>query len=296
LRARAGRAQLIGITGAPGTGKSTLVAALGTQYRRQQRSLAILSIDPSSPLSGGAILGDRIRMGDLSGDPDVFIRSMASRGAPGGIAAAAADAVTALDGSGFDVILVETVGAGQSEVAVARVAPSVVVVEAPGLGDDVQAIKAGIVEIADVLVVNKADRPDADKTATALQVALDLAAGGFGHHGASAADRNAPTGAEAAGVWRIPVLKTIASTGEGVAELARQLDAHRAWLRDSGEGERRKLRRSRDEVRARLCDLLVRGALKAHHSAELEGYYRSVAAGELSADEVARLIAGRVLR
>jgi LAO/AO transport system kinase len=283
LRTRAGRAQVIGVTGAPGTGKSTLVAALGRELRAQRRSLAILSVDPSSPLSGGAILGDRIRMGDLSGDPNVFIRSMASRGAPGGIASATADAVTALDAHGFDAVLIETVGAGQSEVAVARVAPTVVLVEAPGMGDDVQAIKAGIIEIADVVVVNKADRPDADRTAAALDMAIELSA-------AVTAD------ADAERRWRVPVIKTVATSGEGIAGLLTQLNAHRDWLRLSGEGERRKLSRAREAVLAQLRELLTRSALKAHHSAELEGYYRSVAAGELSADEVARLIAGRVLR
>ena len=157
-----GRAHIIGLTGAPGAGKSSLATALTLGWRAGGRTVAILSIDPSSPLTGGAILGDRIRMRALAGDPGVFIRSMASRGAAGAIAAAASDAVTLLSAAGFDIVLIETVGAGQSEIAITRLAHSVVLVEAPGMGDDIQAIKAGIIEIADVIVVNKADRPEAD--------------------------------------------------------------------------------------------------------------------------------------
>jgi LAO/AO transport system kinase len=295
LRPRAGKAHVVGLTGAPGAGKSTLVAALTKAIRVQHRTVAIISVDPSSPFSGGAILGDRIRMGELSGDPGVFIRSMASRGASGGIASTTADVCTALDAFGHHVVIIETVGAGQSEVEVARLAQTVVVVEAPGMGDDVQAIKAGIVEIADILVVNKADKPEAEQTANALQLALDLAQPSYGHHGVSALGSDAIPSAAALSPsdWRVPVLKTVAATGEGIAGVVEHIDAHRLWLAESGEGERRKLRRSREEVFSRLRELLMRRALKALHWSELEGMYRSVAAGELTAAEVAQMIADK---
>ncbi|HEY3342254.1 MAG TPA: methylmalonyl Co-A mutase-associated GTPase MeaB, partial [Anaerolineae bacterium] len=177
LYARSGHARVIGITGAPGSGKSTLVAEISRALRAKANPprLGIIAVDPSSPFSGGAILGDRIRMRDLFGDPGVFIRSMASRGALGGIASATADVVTALDASGFDIIIIETVGSGQLEVDVARIAETVIVVEAPGAGDDVQAVKAGILEIADIVVVNKSDREGVAQTMSALRSALDLA-------------------------------------------------------------------------------------------------------------------------
>ncbi len=181
-----GQAHIIGVTGAPGTGKSTLVNALTKQYRSQQRTVAIVAVDPTSPFTGGAILGDRIRMRELSGDVGVFVRSMATRGSLGGLARATGDLVCVFDAAGFDVILIETVGAGQSEVDIARLAQTTLVVEAPGLGDDVQAIKAGILEIADILVVNKADRPGVDNTVRALRAMLDLGhrVERISHHGA----------------------------------------------------------------------------------------------------------------
>ncbi len=177
---------MIGITGAPGTGKSSLVNQLALHYRRQEKRVAIVAIDPSSPFTGGAVLGDRVRMRDLAGDAGVFIRSMASRGSLGGLAQATAGVVQVFDAAGFDVVLIETVGAGQSEVDIARLAHTTLVVEAPGLGDDIQAIKAGILEIADILVINKADRPGADSAERALRSMLDLAhpvAKVFMHHG-----------------------------------------------------------------------------------------------------------------
>src|SRR5512135_435983 len=175
-----GKAHLVGVTGASGTGKSSLVNQLARFYRQpastgQSRSVAIVAVDPTSPFTGGAILGDRIRMRDLAGDPRVFIRSMATRGSLGGLAAATASVVQVLDAAGYDLVLIETVGAGQSEVDIARLAHTTVVVEAPGLGDDIQAIKAGIMEIADVLVVNKADLPGVENTERALRGALNLA-------------------------------------------------------------------------------------------------------------------------
>jgi LAO/AO transport system kinase len=206
-----GGAHVVGVTGAPGTGKSTLVNEIARSYRRRGQRVGIIAVDPTSPFTGGAILGDRLRMQDLSGDAGVFIRSMATRGSLGGLAAATSDAVHVLDAAGFEVVLVETVGAGQGEVDIARQALTTIVVEAPGLGDEIQAIKAGILEIADVLVVNKADRDEADGTAAALEMNLGLK----------------PL---EPGEWRPPVLKTIAIKGAGVAEVVDAIDRHRSHL------------------------------------------------------------------
>ena len=177
-----GRGHVIGVTGVPGTGKSTLVNALAKAYRDQDRTVGIIAVDPTSPFSGGALLGDRVRMRDLAGDPGVFIRSMATRGSLGGLARATADAIAVLDAAGFDRILVETVGVGQAEVDIAGAAHTTIVVEAPGLGDEVQAIKAGVLEIADLFAVNKADREGADHTFMALQMMQGLAPAWAGHH------------------------------------------------------------------------------------------------------------------
>ncbi|MEM7347356.1 MAG: methylmalonyl Co-A mutase-associated GTPase MeaB, partial [Chloroflexota bacterium] len=215
-----GRAHLIGVTGAPGTGKSSLVNAFAMQYRQMEKTVAILAVDPSSPFSGGAVLGDRIRMQDLSGDPGVFIRSMASRGGPGGLAWAVDDALKVLDAAGFDIILIETVGAGQNEVEIVRSAHTIVVVEAPGLGDDIQAIKAGILEIADIFVVNKADRQGVNRTAVALERMLQLGhtpAHKVMHHGTLMSIEASPsTEHDEISMWTIPVLKTIALKNEGI--------------------------------------------------------------------------------
>jgi LAO/AO transport system kinase len=206
-----GRAHIIGVTGAPGTGKSTLVNEIAKDYRRRGQRVGIVAVDPTSPFSGGAILGDRVRMQDLVGDPGVFIRSMATRGSLGGLAEATSDVVQVLDAAGFEIILVETVGAGQTEVDIAMNAHTTVVVQAPGFGDDIQAIKAGILEIADVLVVNKADRDQVSATVTALEMNLSL----------KALLQND---------WRPPVLKTIALTGSGVAEVTEWIGKHYAYL------------------------------------------------------------------
>ncbi len=195
-----GHAHIVGITGSPGSGKSTLVNQLAKVFRRQGATVGIVAVDPTSPFSGGAILGDRIRMQDLCGDPGVFIRSMATRGALGGLARATSDVVKVLDAFGKDVILVETVGVGQDEVDIAKAAHTTIVVEAPGMGDDIQAIKAGVMEIADILVVNKADREGAERTVAALEMMLDL------------------NGHPACG-WQTPVLKTVATQDEGIADL-----------------------------------------------------------------------------
>lgn len=256
LYAVTGQAHVIGVTGAPGTGKSSLVNALTLYFRQSQPGItvAILAVDPSSPFSGGALLGDRIRMRDLAGDGGVFIRSMATRGMLGGLAPTTADAIRAFDAAGFTRIIVETVGAGQSEIDIARMAQTTLVIEAPGMGDDVQANKAGVLEIADILVVNKADRPDADNTVRALQAMLEL-----GHR----AD------------WLPPIVPTIATgsgtPAPGITELAARIDAHRAFLLTEGrlvQRERAQLQaelfaRLRDSLLAALLDRLEPGALDA---------------------------------
>ncbi len=231
-----GHAHIVGVTGAPGTGKSTLVTALARAYRTAGRTVAIAAIDPTSPFTGGALLGDRVRMRALSGDAGVFIRSMATRGSLGGLAKTTNDIVMALDAAGFDRVIVETVGVGQAEVEIASTAHTTLVVEAPGLGDEVQAIKAGILEIADLLVVNKADRPGADRTIRALELVLEIAADGprqVHHHGSLVhLPTDPPT--DPANEWYVDILKTTAATGDGVHALMTQIEAHRTWLRESG--------------------------------------------------------------
>jgi LAO/AO transport system kinase len=223
---------LVGITGPPGSGKSTLVAALTGEWRRAGRRVGILAVDPSSPYTRGAILGDRIRMMEHAADRDVFMRSMASRGELGGIAATTWIAAAALDAAGYDPILVETVGAGQSEVEVARLAETTVVVEVPEMGDEVQAIKAGLLEVADVIAVNKGDRPGADRAARQLRAMLSTAGGRI--------ERRPP-----------PVLVTSATTGDGVAALAAAIDAHRSSAREPLAA----LERAENQVRRALADL-----------------------------------------
>ena len=239
---RTGQAHIVGITGAPGAGKSTLVGKLAREFRRRGKRLAIVAVDPTSPYSGGALLGDRLRMRDLLTDEGVFIRSMASRGHPGGVAAATRDVTALLDAVGFPLILVETVGAGQAQVDVARLAHTVVLVEAPGMGDEIQALKAGLMEIADIIVVNKADNPAARITLQSIRAALgrDRSAG---HHGAAA-----PSAVEATGGWEVPVLMTSAVENRGIGELADAIEAHRAYLQASGAWEARLRQLARADV------------------------------------------------
>ncbi len=225
-----GRAHVIGLTGAPGVGKSTTTSALVSSFRAAGRRVGVLAVDPSSPFSGGALLGDRIRMQEHATDPEVFIRSMASRGHLGGLASATPQAIRVLEASGCDPVLVETVGVGQSEVEVAGEADTTIVLLAPGMGDGIQAAKAGILEVGDVFVVNKADRDGVNMTVRELRHMISL--------GPSAAS----------GAWRPPVLKVIATRGEGLAELVAALDEHRDWLALSGEGARRRQRRARAEI------------------------------------------------
>lgn len=285
-------AHVIGITGVPGSGKSTLIATLARALREAQHPVAVLSVDPSSPFTRGAILGDRIRMRDLAGDPGVFIRSLASRGAPGGLAAATADMVTALEAAGFDYVFVETVGAGQDDVAIARLAETVVVVEAPGLGDDVQAIKAGLIEIADILVVNKADLPEAQRTAQMLAAALALGFETVGHHGAAAM----PAAQDVQHGWRVPVLLVSATKGEGITALIEALRQHRAWLHTSNEGLRRKRRQAEAEIYARLYAQLARYVQMHLDQAALQRWVEACAMRTAHPEEAAEALLAHVLQ
>lgn len=254
----AGKTHLIGVTGAPGTGKSSLVNQLALHFRREGKRVAILAVDPSSPFTGGAVLGDRVRMRDLSGDAGVFIRSMATRGSLGGLAQATAAMTQVFDAAGYDVTLIETVGAGQSEVDIARLAHTTLVVEAPGLGDDIQAIKAGILEIADVLVINKADRPGVENTEKALKSMLELAHPSrriFLHHGHEMAV-DAPAHAETR-MWLPPIQRTVAVDGQGIAELAAHIAAHAEHLRVSGDWDVRERARLGSELEALLEEALM---------------------------------------
>lgn len=243
-----GKAHIIGITGPPGSGKSTLVTELAKVLRTSGRRLGIIAVDPTSPFTGGALLGDRVRMRDLSGDKEVFIRSMASRGNLGGLAQTTWAVCKVLDAAQFDTILVETVGAGQAEVDIAKAAHTTLVIEAPGMGDDVQAFKAGILEIADILVVNKADKPGADRVVKSLELMLHLGPiGGTRHHGrlltAPEISQNEPDKG-----WQIPVHKTIAATGEGVTVLLERINAHRTYLQESGNWLKREQERCQQEM------------------------------------------------
>ena len=263
-----GRAHVVGLTGPPGVGKSTTTSALVTALRRRGRRVGVLAVDPSSPFSGGALLGDRVRMGEHATDEGVFIRSMASRGHLGGLAWSTPQALRVLDAAGCDVVLIETVGVGQSEVEVVALADTTVVLLAPGMGDGVQAAKAGILEVADVLAVNKADRDGARRTVRDLEYAIAMSEEG-------AAGRAGGAG------WTRPVVSTVAVRGEGIDDLVAALDAHRAWL--DGSGARAVRRRARaaaeieaialDQVRSRIGD--VRGA------GALPGLADRVVAGEL---------------
>ncbi len=295
-----GKAHLIGVTGAPGTGKSSLVNRMAYYYRHppegEPRRVAIVAVDPSSPFTGGAILGDRIRMRDLTGDRGVFIRSMASRGALGGLSRTTAGVVQALDAAGFDIIFIETVGAGQAEVDIARLAHTTLVVEAPGLGDDVQAIKAGILEIADVLVVNKADRPGANATIRALTEMLKLAhpsQEAIMHHGRR---MMVSTGVrkEDAPAWVPPVVQTIAIDNKGMDDLAAAIARHRAYLQETGEWQIR----DRVRLQSELENMLRETLMQRWHAQIAPEVYRQtledVFARRLApADAVARLLNGR---
>lgn len=237
LHQHAGNAHIIGVTGAPGAGKSTLVTHVVRELRRRDRKVGVVAVDPTSPFTGGAILGDRIRMMELAGDPNVFIRSMASRGSLGGLSASTRDVVRAMDAAGYSPIIIETVGTGQAEVEVMRAAQTVLVVSAPGMGDEVQAIKAGILEIADIFVVSKADKPGADQTVAELAMLLSLDPNRRLH------DKSKP-------YWRIPVLKTSAIKDQGITQVVDAIERHREYLVESGMLAHRAQRQVRSEVEA----------------------------------------------
>ncbi len=256
-----GKAHLIGVTGAPGTGKSSLVNQLALYYRKtENKRVAIVAVDPSSPFTGGAVLGDRVRMRDLTGDTGVFIRSMATRGSLGGLAKSTANMVQVFDAAGFDVIIIETVGAGQSEVDVARLAHTTLVVEAPGLGDDIQAIKAGILEIADILVINKADRPGVEMTEKALKSMLELAHPTeriFQHHGSTMRIDGPKQEASPAPMWIPLIQRTVSTEGKGIVELAQAIARHVAHLTHSGGWTIRERARLEVELDALIYEELV---------------------------------------
>jgi LAO/AO transport system kinase len=249
LHKAAGHAHIVGVTGSPGAGKSTLVTRLVRELRTRNQKVGVVAVDPTSPFTGGAILGDRIRMMELSGDPNVFIRSMASRGNLGGLASSTRDVVRAMDAAGYDPIIIETVGTGQAEVEVMRTAQTVLVVSAPGMGDDIQAIKAGILEIADIFVVSKADKPGADQTVAELAMMLSL-------------DSNRRKVA-----WRIPILKTSALKHEGIAQVVDAMQQHQEYLTTSGMLLQRAERQVRSELHALILHTVM-DTLKAKVSEE----------------------------
>ncbi|TSB32271.1 methylmalonyl Co-A mutase-associated GTPase MeaB [Streptomyces sp. NBC_01525] len=273
-----GNAYVVGLTGSPGVGKSTTTSALVTAYRKAGKRVGVLAVDPSSPFSGGALLGDRIRMSDHASDPGVYIRSMATRGHLGGLAWAAPQAIRVLDAAGCDVILVETVGVGQSEVEIASQADTSVVLLAPGMGDGIQAAKAGILEIGDVYVVNKADRDGADATARELNHMLGLGA------------------ARAAGDWRPPIVKTVAARAEGVDEVVEALEKHRAWMEEHGVLARRRHARAAQEVETIAVTALRERIGDLHGDRRLEALADRIVAGDCdpyrAADELVEGITG----
>ena len=266
-----GRAHILGLTGAPGVGKSTVTGGLVRHYRNEGLRVGVLAVDPSSPFSGGALLGDRVRMQEHATDDEVFIRSMASRGHLGGLSVATPQALRILDAAGFDVVLIETVGVGQAEVEIASLADSALVVVAPGLGDSIQAAKAGILEIADVFVVNKSDRPGAQEVVRDLRTMLAMA-------NYEASD------------WKPPIVSTTAATGDGIGDLAAAIGKHRRWIADSGLLAKRRRARAREEISAiALAELRGRiGALPGE--SRLDELAESVSSGELdpysAADEL----------
>jgi LAO/AO transport system kinase len=268
-----GRARVIGLTGPPGVGKSTSTSALVTALRAGGKRVGVLAVDPSSPFSGGALLGDRIRMQEHATDPGVFIRSMATRGHLGGLSWATPQALRVLDAAGFDVVLIETVGVGQSEVDVVSLADTTVVLLAPGMGDGIQAAKAGILEIADVFVVNKADRDGAEATVRDLKNMVSMAR------------RGVATGVS----WRQPIVRTVASKMDGIGDVVDALDAHHRWLAEHGELEVRRTRRARAEVEAIVLQA-VRSRLGTADGDALTGLAKRVSAGEIDPYTAADLL------
>jgi LAO/AO transport system ATPase len=272
----AGRAHVVGITGSPGVGKSTTTSALIAALRAADQRVGVLAVDPTSPFSGGALLGDRVRMQDHANDPGVFIRSMATRGHLGGLSAAVPQALRVLDGSGCDVVLVETVGVGQAEVEIASLADTTVVLLAPGMGDAIQVAKAGILEIADVFVVNKADRDGAEQVTRDLRGMQALG----GRH-------------SEAGSWRAPIVMAVATKAEGIDSLLAALAKHRDWLRRSGEGQRRRMARARTEIEELATASLLASFGSVHGSAAIEELATRVANGRLDPFEAADELVAR---
>jgi LAO/AO transport system kinase len=266
-----GHAHVVGLTGSPGVGKSTVAGALVRSYRDQGLRVGVLAVDPSSPFSGGALLGDRVRMQEHATDDGVFIRSMASRGHLGGLAWATPQALRILDAAAFDLVLVETVGVGQAEVAIASLADTTLVVVAPGLGDSIQAAKAGVLEIADVFVVNKSDRPGAQEVTRDLRTMLAMA--GY-----------------AAGAWRPPIVAAVAASGDGIPDIVAALGRHRDWLVASGELQARRQTRARDEISAIALGELSQRAGRLPGESRLDELAERVCAGKLdpysAADEL----------
>jgi LAO/AO transport system kinase len=266
-----GAAHVVGLTGAPGVGKSTVTAALVRSYRARGHRVGVLAVDPSSPFSGGALLGDRVRMQEHATDDGVFIRSMASRGHLGGLASATPQAVRILDAAGFAVVMVETVGVGQAEVEIASTADTALVVAAPGLGDSIQAAKAGILEIADIFVVNKSDRPGAHDVTRDLRNMLAMASYGPGD-------------------WKPPIIGATAVSGDGIDELAAAIDSHHGWLTESGQLQRRRRARARREISAIAVGELQRRADGLAGASRLDDLAEQVCAGNLdpyaAADEL----------
>jgi LAO/AO transport system kinase len=305
LYGRIGRAHRIGITGPPGAGKSTLTAALIAHYRSRDERVGVIAVDPTSPFTGGALLGDRIRMNELSMDDGVFIRSMATRGSLGGLALATKEIADVMDAFGFDRIVVETVGVGQSELDIAAAADSTVVVLVPESGDGIQAMKAGLMEAADLFVINKADRPGADRLAREVRAMLHFRTGQAlrnvpAHHGVDlkrARRRNEqaqpaePEQRVAEPTWDIPVLRTTAETGDGVIELTEALQKHREWLGESGELSRRRRQRLVERVREEVARSFQRSVWQERGGAEaLERALPDLEAGRVTPYDVAALI------
>lgn len=271
LTPHAGRASIVGVTGSPGVGKSTTMSGLVSAYRAESRRVGVLAVDPTSPFTGGALLGDRVRMQEHATDDGVYIRSMATRGHLGGLSQATPQAARVLDAAGCDVVLVETVGVGQSEVEVAALADTTLVLLAPGLGDGIQAAKAGLLEVGDVFVVNKSDREGADEVVRDLRSMIRMAERGPGE-------------------WREPIVSTTAHRGEGVDDVVEAIDKHRAWLAASGELDRRRTRRVRDEIEAIAMSALRRRFAELHGDSRLDTLAEMVLLGQTdpyaAADEV----------
>ena len=269
-----GKTHIVGITGGAGSGKSTLTGALAAEYRRHEKTVGIVAVDPSSPFTKGAILGDRIRMQDLALDPGVYVRSMAGRGALGGLSPTISDVVAVMDAFGFDVVIIETIGAGQDEVEIAGTAMTTVLVNNPGTGDDIQALKAGIIEIADILVVNKADHSGADILVSQLQALLSLAP---------------------AGSRRPPILKTTATKGEGIAELIDAIAKHREYLEASGLLAKHRENDARHQVLAIARQILLEKIRRTTSEAELDRLVEKVAARELDPHTAAEEVTSALL-